>query len=303
LTGTFNALIAATLFFVGGHFLLSSLFLRQPLVRRLGERNFRIFYSVLMLVAFAWMVKAYGQAPYLVIWHPPEVLRWVPVAILPFACLFLVAGLSTPGVTAVGGEKLLEEDPRAAARGIYSITRHPTLWAFGLWALSHLAVRGDFSSICMMGGIAFLSFFRPAPGGGFGGGLGPCPAYHQQAPLRRHPHQTLPLRPQGHRRLAHRRGGDSLRRTSLRARYGHRGGRPAPIERAGEPPMPTHADVAAKLLRDAASFFQIVGEQNPAVSDEMKINAKTFRAIANLVESDPQGECVFVDPVAGDGED
>jgi uncharacterized membrane protein len=159
MTGTFNALIAATLFFVGGHFLLSSLFLRQPLVRRLGERNFRIFYSVLMLVAFAWMVKAYGQAPYLVIWHPPEVLRWVPVAILPFACLFLVAGLSTPGVTAVGGEKLLEEDPRAAARGIYSITRHPTLWAFGLWALSHLAVRGDFSSICMMGGIAFLSFF------------------------------------------------------------------------------------------------------------------------------------------------
>jgi hypothetical protein len=35
----------------------------------------------------------------------------------------------------------------------------------------------------------------------------------------------------------------------------------------------------------------------------MKINAKTFRAIANLVESDPEGECVFVDPVAGDGED
>jgi hypothetical protein len=67
--------------------------------------------------------------------------------------------------------------------------------------------------------------------------------------------------------------------------------------------MPTHADVAAKLLRDAASFFQIVGEQNPAVSDEMKINAKTFRAIANLVESDPEGECVFVDPVAGNGED
>jgi uncharacterized membrane protein len=158
MTGTFNALIAATLFFVGGHFLLSSLFLRRPLVQRLGERNFRIVYSVLMLVAFAWMVKAYASAPYLVIWRPTEILNWVPVLVMPFACLFLVAGLSTPGVTAVGGEKLLDDDPQAATRGIYSITRHPTLWAFGLWALSHLAVRGDFSSICMMGGIAFLSF-------------------------------------------------------------------------------------------------------------------------------------------------
>ena len=59
--------------------------------------------------------------------------------------------------------------------------------------------------------------------------------------------------------------------------------------------MPTHADVAAKLLRDAAAFFLVIGEQNPPVTDEMKINARTFRAIADLVQSDPEGECLFVD--------
>ena len=60
--------------------------------------------------------------------------------------------------------------------------------------------------------------------------------------------------------------------------------------------MPNHAEVAAKLLRDAAKFFQAVGEQNPEIAEEMKINAKTFNSVAGLVETDPQGECLFVDP-------
>ena len=64
--------------------------------------------------------------------------------------------------------------------------------------------------------------------------------------------------------------------------------------------MPSHADVAAKLLRDAAAFFLVIGEQNPPITDEMKINARTFRAIADLVESDPEGDCLFVDPQPGE---
>jgi len=61
--------------------------------------------------------------------------------------------------------------------------------------------------------------------------------------------------------------------------------------------MPSNAEVAAKLLRDAAGFFLAVGQQNPALNAEMEINAKTFRGIAALVESDPEGECLYVDPV------
>ena len=61
--------------------------------------------------------------------------------------------------------------------------------------------------------------------------------------------------------------------------------------------MPSNAEVAAKLLRDAASFFISVGRQNPDINSDMEINAKTFRGIAALVESDPEGECLYVDPV------
>jgi len=61
--------------------------------------------------------------------------------------------------------------------------------------------------------------------------------------------------------------------------------------------MPSNAEVAAKLLRDAAGFFISIGQQNPDINPDMEINAKTFRGIAALVESDPEGECLYVDPI------
>jgi hypothetical protein len=54
--------------------------------------------------------------------------------------------------------------------------------------------------------------------------------------------------------------------------------------------MPTHAQVAAKLLRDAAGFFNTVGEQNPTLTDQMAENANVFQQVAHLVENDPGGE-------------
>ena len=53
--------------------------------------------------------------------------------------------------------------------------------------------------------------------------------------------------------------------------------------------MPTHAQLAAKLLRDAASFFRTVGDQNPPLKDQMNENADVFDGVANLVEKDPTG--------------
>ncbi len=158
MTGTFQELIAATLAFVAGHFLLSSLPLRRPLIRQLGLRGFRALYSLLITAALIWMVYSYGSAPYLALWHAPETLKWLPLLVMPLASILAVAGISTAGVTAVGGEKLLEDDPGATARGIHSVTRHPFLWGSGLWALSHLPVRGDLSSLILFGAIAVLSF-------------------------------------------------------------------------------------------------------------------------------------------------
>lgn len=54
--------------------------------------------------------------------------------------------------------------------------------------------------------------------------------------------------------------------------------------------MPSHAEIAARLLRDAATFFRAVGDQNDALRDQMTENADVFEQVAVLVESDPLGE-------------
>lgn len=54
--------------------------------------------------------------------------------------------------------------------------------------------------------------------------------------------------------------------------------------------MATHAEIAAKLLRDTASFFRTLAEQNPALMEAMGENASIFEDVAALVETDPLGQ-------------
>lgn len=54
--------------------------------------------------------------------------------------------------------------------------------------------------------------------------------------------------------------------------------------------MATHAELAARLLRDAAQFFRTIGEQNEPLQDQMTENASVFEQVAGLVEADPTGE-------------
>ena len=94
-----NALLAATVLFVGGHFLLSSHPLRQALLRRLGEAGFRLLYSLVAAVGIVWMAAAYARAPLIELWYWPA-LQWLPLLVMPFAAILVVAGLTTRSPTA-----------------------------------------------------------------------------------------------------------------------------------------------------------------------------------------------------------
>lgn len=156
MTGSLNALFAATLCFVGGHFLLSSHPLRASLVRTLGPGGFLAVYSLAMAAAFIWMVAAHGEAPVVTLWTPPAVLAWVPVAVMPVAIFLALGGVTTPNPTLVGAERTIDR-PGTPAPGIISITRHPFLWGAALWAASHLANNGGLANLIVMGGILVLS--------------------------------------------------------------------------------------------------------------------------------------------------
>ncbi len=54
--------------------------------------------------------------------------------------------------------------------------------------------------------------------------------------------------------------------------------------------MPSHSELAGKLLVDAATFFRTLAEQNDALKDQMTENATVFEQMASLITQDPDGE-------------
>ena len=55
-------------------------------------------------------------------------------------------------------------------------------------------------------------------------------------------------------------------------------------------PMTTHADLAAKLLREAAIMFRAMGGPNEEFTKRLNDFAALYEQVAALVETDPLGE-------------
>src|ERR1041385_2476074 len=53
--------------------------------------------------------------------------------------------------------------------------------------------------------------------------------------------------------------------------------------------MATYAELAVKLLHDAATFFRRVGEQNEEIREAMNDNASVYDDVADRLEEDPLG--------------
>ena len=152
-----GGLALAALFLLATHFGLSSTPLRAAAVRALGERGFFAAYSLLAVLALAWLVLAWRDAPFVPLWGRAAWQGLVPVVVMPLALLLVVCGLSQPNPGAVGGQALIERG--TAPRGILRITRNPVMWGFGLWALAHLVPNGDLAALIFFGTVAVLALF------------------------------------------------------------------------------------------------------------------------------------------------
>lgn len=157
LGGSILAVFLATLAFVGGHFLLSHP-LRGPLVRAVGEKAFPGIYSVVVGLAFAWLIHAHATAPYVALWGDPVWARHLLLLIMIPATFLVVVGMASPNPT-LGPDAGRDGAARVAAAGsgILAITRHPGLWGFALWALGHMLANGDAATVILTAGIAVLS--------------------------------------------------------------------------------------------------------------------------------------------------
>jgi uncharacterized membrane protein len=149
------SLAIAGVAFCGSHTLLSSTRLRGSLRDQLGEQGFLFVYSLTALATFAWFAVAYARAPTIALWPMQVWTRLIPVLVMPVATILLVAGYTTANPTAVGMERSVRADDPAP--GILRVTRHPVMWAIGLWALSHLVANGDLASVWFFGSLAALA--------------------------------------------------------------------------------------------------------------------------------------------------
>lgn len=138
--------------FLAAHALPARIGLRDRLMARFGRRSYLIGYSLLSLALLAWLIVAAQRADTVLLWEPSAWQRWVPLLLMPFALLFLMGGLMQPNPLSIS----IGESPAPGA--IVSITRHPVLWGFGLWALSHIPPNGDAVSVILFGGMALFAF-------------------------------------------------------------------------------------------------------------------------------------------------
>ncbi len=151
----FGELAAAASLFVGVHFLLSSMPVRNRLIGWAGPRGYLALYSIIALALFAWMLWSFRLAPYLWVWGSPEWARMVVFAAMPVAAMLIAAGYLTPNPSAVLGDYVLKRDDPAP--GIFKVTRHPVMLGIALWAAAHLLANGNVAGILLFGSLLSLA--------------------------------------------------------------------------------------------------------------------------------------------------
>lgn len=150
-------LAIAALFLLGTHFGIAAPSLRADLVQRIGERYYRVLYSLVAIVALVWLVTAWHAAPLHPLWPTSFAIRHLVVALMPLAFLLIVCAVTAPNPTVIGQRP--DPDAASPATGIIRVTRHPFLWGTALWALLHLLANGDQASLLFFGSFLVLALF------------------------------------------------------------------------------------------------------------------------------------------------
>jgi uncharacterized membrane protein len=152
-------LVTWTALFVGTHFLMSHP-LRAKLIASAGANGFQILYSLVSLATFVMMTRAYRSIPDAApFWGAGDGLWWVAtVLVLIGSILFVGSFFGNPAMAMPGADAAA----KAPARGVFGITRHPMMWGFALWALSHILISPQPKLIILGAGIAFLALVGAA---------------------------------------------------------------------------------------------------------------------------------------------
>jgi len=136
MNGAIVELIAANAFLLVSHFLMSHP-LRATMVKALGKVGFQIAYSLVSLGALVWIYFAFAAAPSSDLPGSGNI-GWIIATALTLPAMVLFAG-SMAGNPALPTPNA-EEQARAEPKGVFKVTRHPMMWGFALWGISHIVL-------------------------------------------------------------------------------------------------------------------------------------------------------------------
>lgn len=149
-------LLAGAIGFVGSHFAMSHP-LRAPLVARLGDKGFQLAYVVVSLATFYLMVQGFQRAPVSVPWWSAGDLVWGLSTVLMLVAAIFFAGslVGNPALPVPEGaaKRIAVKEPG----GVFRITRHPMMWSFALWGISHILVAPRIDTFILCGAIILLA--------------------------------------------------------------------------------------------------------------------------------------------------
>ncbi len=148
------SLAAASIALVGTHFALSHP-LRAPLVNAIGAGAFMGLYSLVAAACMLWMVFAFRAAPAGDLGAASGDFGWFVSTIitLPALVLFLGSLRNNPALPAPGAEQAAQRQPT----GVFAVTRHPMMWGFALWALSHIVLWWSWRTMIVATAILILA--------------------------------------------------------------------------------------------------------------------------------------------------
>ena len=150
-----GSLAGAGALFLATHLIPTVPGLRDALVRVLGERGYLSAFVLVSLGCLGLFAYAFAGADHVELWGSPLWARHVPLIVMPFALILLVAGYTTKNPGAVMQEGAIKAaDP---APGILKVTRHPLMWGVALFSGAHIAANGDAAALIFFGVIGALA--------------------------------------------------------------------------------------------------------------------------------------------------
>ncbi len=146
-----TAFLASLALFVALHSVPAIPAIRGQLISRLGRVPYLLLYSLVSLVALGLVFRTAFALDYIPLWDAAPWQALVTIVMAPIGLFLVLAGLVSRNPLSI---TLRPDDGSMGA--VVSVTRHPVLVGFLLWATGHLFPNGDLRSVILFGLLALF---------------------------------------------------------------------------------------------------------------------------------------------------